>query len=190
MKNWQTIMLPQLMQGLEKDERGVPIPYIVLKDRTGKVHFKVNDSSKITDCITNDRCHVCGNKMEGDTWLIGGPKSAFHPAGAFVDAPVHKACGTYSLQVCPYLAYSGYNSKETFEEVSAKVNAPNYGFVNFTQDPARVPFFVFIKISSFDISFETKLILPRRPYLDIEFWNDGEKITEREAIALIKKSNQ
>ena len=37
-------------------------------------------------------------------WLVGGPASAFHPRGAYVDTPTHYACLRYALQMCPHLA--------------------------------------------------------------------------------------
>ena len=44
----------------------------------------------------------------GERWFVGGPLSAFHEFGAYLDGPMHKECGTFALEHCPYLAAPNY----------------------------------------------------------------------------------
>src|SRR5688572_14177289 len=143
MKNWQQIPMPQLMlDNCERDPRGLPVPFVVLKDEKGKHHFKINDSNKTILCIVKSLCTVCGTQMAtGEKWLVGGIASAFDPKGYYIDHPVHKCCGMYALQVCPYLALRNYDSK-TFDldKLAAQV-AGNVLLNNPTVDQDRLPFF-------------------------------------------------
>lgn len=185
MKNWKTVELPELMKDLPLDKRGLPIPIIILKDKEGNYHFKINDTTIVEKCIADKLCSVCGKPMINDMWLIGGPLSAFHPNGVFGDSPVHKSCGEYALQVCPYLAVSTYNGKLNRELESGVFDG--MAFVNITQTQDRVPFFVFCRISGYNVSRRSieRYIVPVKPYLDVEFWNDGEKITKEQAQKLL-----
>ena len=191
MKNWKKVEIPALMKNLELDRRGFPVPFIILKDKTGVPHFKINDDRKVEECIKNDLCSICGTEMKTDKWMIGGPLSAFHPQGAYIDIPVHKECGEYALQVCPYLAVSTYNGKQTVDDIVAgdfqeDDDTKQLVFKDPTQSKDRVPFFVFNKITGFDVTRRgtDRYIKPHKPYVEVEFWNDGEQITKDAAIKL------
>lgn len=194
MKNWKNIAIPPLMQSLELDSRGYPVPFIVMRDNNNNPHFIVNDDKKVEQCIKEKKCSICGNEMFFDMWMIGGPLSAFHPQGVYIDIPVHKQCGEYALQVCPYLAVSTYNGKKTVDDIQAE-KFDNHGyivFVNPTQSKERVPFFAFCRISGYEVSRSPRgrFIIPKKPYLEVELWNDGEQITKQKAKELQELKNQ
>ena len=69
----------------------------------------MNDAAKVLACGHRKVCGICGQKLERDVWLIGGPGAAFHEHGAFLDPPMHRGCAIYALMVCPYLGarYTG-----------------------------------------------------------------------------------
>lgn len=192
MKNWKKVEIPDLMKDLQVDRRGYPAPYIVLRDKNNVPQFTMNDDTLVEKCIKEKLCSICGKELRDDMWMIGGPMSAFHPQGAYVDIPTHKICGEYALQVCPYLAVSVYNGKKTMDDIDAenfKVDDDKRMiFINPTQSQDRVPFFVFSKISGYAVqrSGMQRYIKPIRPYLEVEFWNDGEKISEEKAVELAK----
>lgn len=186
--------MPENMKDLQVDKRGFPAPYIVLRDNQGVPKFTINDDRKVEECIKDNLCSICGKTMGEDMWMIGGPLSAFHPQGAYVDIPTHKDCGEYALQVCPYLAVSVYNGKSTMSDIDAGKFTVDDGtqqmiFVNPTQYQDRVPFFVFNKITGYDVQRRgiQRYIKPHKPYVEVEFWNDGEQITKDQAIELSKK---
>lgn len=176
------IKIPPIMQKLPLDARGYPIPYVVLYDDKGCPHFKINDDKKVKECADKNLCTVCGTKMDRTSmWLIGGPGSAFHPRGMFVETPVHRDCGLYSLQTCPYLRHNTYN-KKAIHIKDGSFSKP-MAFLDPTMSQERLPFFVFVKISGYQIFWRdigngmmAKSIKPMKPYKVIEFWQEGVKV--------------
>lgn len=184
MKN---IKIPEKMKNLPLDKRGYPIPYIVLIDNNGVPHFKVNDDEKLRTAAKWKFCAICGTRMKnGDMWVIGGPGSAFHPAGHYFDTPTHHECGAYALQVCPYLALRNYDGKESTEKIAEKVvKEAGQIFVNHTVDPNRPIIFVYGQITGFHIQRPdafSQFIRPYRPFVNLEFWRWTEKINSEVAI--------
>ena len=46
MKPQHSIPVPARMQQLPRDQRGYPVPVIVLRDNSGRPHFTMNDEAK------------------------------------------------------------------------------------------------------------------------------------------------
>lgn len=44
MKHFDPATIPAQMQHLDRDKRGLPIPFIVLRDNDNKPHFTINDT--------------------------------------------------------------------------------------------------------------------------------------------------
>ena len=115
-RKWKEIPLPPKMQQMEKDKRGYPVPYIVVRDIHGVPNFAVNDDRRVEHALEHDLCAICGGKMgKDDRWLVGGPLSAFHQHGAYLDTPTHGECLHYALKVCPYLALKKYSQVLTWK---------------------------------------------------------------------------
>lgn len=194
--SWKDVPIPPLMKGLMKDERGFPIPYVVLMDKNNKPLFKINDEQKkVSNCIERRLCSVCGNPMlQGKMWMIGGMKSAYHPQGAFNDTPVHKECGEYALQVCPYLAYTQYSRKPIdFGKVVEATDEKIQGFVDMTQSEERLDFFCFLRVTDFKVkrySIAERYIYPIKPYLEERYWLDGKEITMLDAEAILQSKGK
>ena len=108
-------------------------------------YFKINDERKVDKCIAEKLCSICGEKLNSDMWLIGGPMSAFHPKGAYADIPIHKECGIFALQNCPYMAYTKYTAKTPLGLLESKID--DLMLYNPTQDTNRLLYFVFVKIT-------------------------------------------
>lgn len=172
------------MSRIDKLEKykGLPIPYVVLRDKEGIPSFKINDTLLQNRCVDENLCTICGESLEDDMWFIGGPLSAFHPHGAYVDAPVHKECGVFALQNCPYMAYTKYKAKGVSEREMNKHDG--YAFYNPTQSDARLPYFVFVKSRGYvvkNVRLSERFFKPIRPYVEVEYWKDGQQITEEDA---------
>lgn len=191
MKDYKTIPLPELMQKhCKTDKRGLPVPYVVLVDNDGVPHFKVNDQVKSLKAIFEDRCSICGQVMSIDNrWMIGGPRSALHAQGAYIDTPVHKECGEYALQVCPYLAYSGYTAKTDIEKLQKQVSG-NFLMQDPTVDQGRVPLFIFARTTGIKFNLVTKYVTPDRPFKEMEYWNNGEKLDQVTALTMLNNYSQ
>lgn len=195
MTSWKDIEVPEKMESLKKDHRGFPIPHAVLIDSEGTPHFKVNDSRKRDRCVKYKICSICGKpmarKVDGkiifDMWMVGGPGSAFHKNGAFIDGPVHEECSTYALKVCPYLAARNYMNHMDIDKVIDKVKTDDVLLVDPTMDPNRPKAFIQIQIEAYKVIREGNgtYIIPKRPYLDVRYWNKGFEIDVVEASELI-----
>lgn len=176
-----SIRIPDRMKHLKVDARGYAIPYGVIIDRDGTVHFAINDEHIRRDSIQRDLCSICGKPLLRGRWFVGGPLSAFHPQGAFVDPPMHYECSHYALQVCPYLAAPRYTKEIGQAKADAKRSAldENMILIDNTMIPGRPRDDTFIAICTagqdvFD-NFNTK---PKHPYITVEFWLHG-KMRER-----------
>ena len=188
MKHISKVPVPKLIQeNCKQDPRGLYVPVVVLKE--GDVyHFKINDNRIVKSCVANKCCSVCGTALKDDVWFIGGPASVFHKRGAIADLPVHKECGEYALQACPYMAYSRYTSKTNLEKLYERLQDKNILLENTTLDNNRVPVFCFVKASDYTIHMTHTLVFkPVMPYLEVEFWNDGVQLSKEEGEQILKE---
>lgn len=188
MKHFKEIPVPKVIEeNCDKDKRGLYVPFIVLKE--GDVHhFKINDHNKVAVCVHTKCCSVCGTELKDDSWFIGGPASVFHKRGAIADLPVHKSCGEYSLQVCPYLAYGRYTSKTDLEKLYERLENKTLMLVNTTIDNDRVPLFCFVKSNDYEVKHSyTTLFKTKIPYQEIEFWYDGEQLSQETGEKILKE---
>jgi len=165
---------------MQRDKRGFPIPYIILRDKSGQPHFTINDEEKRTECLVKRRCAVCGKHLEKTFWFVGGPMSAFHENGAYLDTALHQECMEYALQVCPYLAAPRYQSR-----IDAKKLDPDlfdgYIMMNNTMIPGRPTVFVCVKTSDFTIMYNGYIRL-QRPYLNIQYWDQSVRLSVEEGM--------
>ena len=97
------IPIPERMRHL-KVYRGYAVPWGVLIDADGTPQFAINMEEARDLMIHADLCGICGKPLFRGRWFVGGPASALHPRGAYIDMPIHNECKDYALQACPYLA--------------------------------------------------------------------------------------
>jgi hypothetical protein len=182
--------IPDQMKRLDRDPRGYPIPWIVYRDATGRSHFQINDDVRRYDCIRLDLCSICGHKLSRGRWFVGGPMSAFHEAGAFIDPPLHHPCMRYALQVCPYLAAPNYAKRIDGKTVSK--DDPNLMLLDPTAIARRPEFFVAVmavgqKLVGHPLAPN---IVPTRPYRRVEYWRHGHRLTAEEGELLLKQDRE
>lgn len=180
------------MLDLPTDKRGYPIPFIIAEDKHGTPRFQINDDTKVEQCIRFDLCAICGTHMGVKSkWLVGGPLSAFHAHGSYIDTPTHHACLQYALKVCPYLAVSRYQRRIDLANVAAG-DFDELLLQDPTQSEERVPFFVAVNVKRYKVSrpgLGQRYLQPDRDYLAIELWNNGEQIHRDEALELFRAHN-
>lgn len=185
--------IPPAMQDLQKDHRGYPIPVIVLYDKEGKPHFTINDEYKRQLVIRADRCPISGKPLHRARWFLGGPLSAFHPQGTYIDTPMLYECMVYALKVCPWLAAKHYD-KRLGDKTLKPEDAP--GLV--THDPSmmhnRPALFVAVQTTRQDFHVATiagqpmvQYVAPRRPYKQVEFWFEGEKLSHEAGLNILDR---
>jgi hypothetical protein len=192
--DWRSVPIPERMQHLPKDVRGFPIPANVLVV-DGKPYFTINDSRWTNEkAIGERRCSLCGEVLT-TAWFIGGPLSCFNEYGAFRDPPVHYECGTYALQVCPYLVMPSYNKRLDDKQAKQDRLAAKAGlaaYVDPTVLDTRPPFFGVCQT----LGYRAKQVagtlgfIPKRPWVRYEIWAGGRQITDPEKISALAAEYQ
>jgi hypothetical protein len=189
------IPIPIHLSKNDRDRRGFPIPFIVYRDQNGVPHFTVDDVGKQSLTLSKKLCALCGKVLKlGQMWLISGPASSFAEDGLFTTPPAHEECARYSVRVCPFLAaptYSRYIADKTLNPQAVHDAA----YVHNDQiAPPRPLFLVLARTSGIKLidsqdGSGKKYVLPRRPWKDVEFWQHGEQITQREAEMIAEASD-
>ena len=186
------VPVPALMAKLPRDQRGLPIPVMTMRDGAGRPLFTVNDGATTDRLIEQDRCPLCGNKFHRARWLVGGPLTAFHPNGAFIDPPMHGECMRYALQVCPYLAAPKWTTLGTAELKFAQsdfgpdaiaVATPHHP-TPFRERPALFIAVQFIGPCPVHTSPHSgnRMFTPRS-YRQVQYWRHGAQLSKAEGEA-------
>jgi hypothetical protein len=171
------IAIPERMQRLPRDKRGLPIPTIVFRDDDGNPHFTINDSRRREFVLKSDRCAICNHALFRGRWYVGGPASAFDPRGAYLDPPMHHECARYALQVCPYLAAPHYGRLIDGATLDPDKHAALIA-LDATVDNTRPPLFVAVMALGHLTTAEGYL-LPKKPFRRVEFWKHGKRLAVR-----------
>lgn len=171
--DWKKVPLPERMRNLPTDARGYPIPANILKDEAGVYHFIINDENKRHEQIELQHCAICDGDLNGEFWFVGGPLSALHPDGAYVDTAQHYERVTYALQVCPYLATRPYKRPDP-EKVAGRVSMTSKTmlYVDPTMIPGQPEVFLLVMANEFDIIQHGQYVKPRS-IIKTEAWIDG-----------------
>lgn len=187
--NHKEVPIPNWMKNLPLDKRGYPITFTTtIAD--GKPYFEVVDEYKRQLCLKEDLCSVCGRKLVKNRALVGGPLSAFHDGGAYIDVPMHIECAQYALQVCPYLAVPGYKKVSDLEKLRDRTGVP---VASNTMMPDRPELFVLIvhqkarHIMHENYPMLVKYVKPVVPYKWAEYWRDGKRIDDDAGLAEAKE---
>jgi hypothetical protein len=175
MKN--DVPIPENMRYLPRDKRGYPIPTIVFRDSDGNPHFTINAEERREFVLKLDRCGICNHPLSRGRWFVGGPLSAFHERGAFIDPPMHHACAQYALRVCPYLAMPSWTHSIEAKTLDPKKIAVPI-LVDHTVDNTRPDFFI-CAMAIGQRRNENGYIIPKRPYRRVEFWAHGKCLAIR-----------
>jgi hypothetical protein len=180
------------MKKLTIDSRGYPIPWIVQIGNTGEPHFIINDFIRVDKCRKGDLCGICGQSLMRGRWFIGGPLSAFHPNGAYIDPPMHKECMEYAMQVCPYISMSNYNAFK-MHELRKNIKTPKdlggVVLVDETMIPGRPAIFVCVHARA-SRALNSGHFCPAKPYIGVQYWRHGQQITKGDTIEYLLDINE
>jgi len=175
--------MPPRIAALERDRRGYPIPWNVLRAEDGSPLFTINDDRKAWRAVRDKICPICGVRLGRWCWFVGGPLSAFDPNGWFLDLPGHDTCIEYALATCPYLAAPRYLRPLNVIDPSKLPEAAKI-LLDETRIPERPG--VFVMVAGSGIEYRDRGLLqpfvrPLRPLIEWRFWRHGKRITEDEA---------
>ena len=177
------VQIPDRMAHLELDHRGYPIPWTVYRDENNRGHFQINDGAKRLEAIFNELCPICGKKLLRGRWFVGGPMSAFHERGAYVDPPMHNECARYALMVCPYLAVPHYGKR--VEDKTLGSSRPTL-LVDETMIERRPDLFISVMATRQHVTGNVSpRIIPGKPFVRVEYWRHGKQLKPAEGLALL-----
>jgi hypothetical protein len=177
--------MPARIRALPRDRRGYPIPVTVMRDKMHLPHFTMNDALIVARCARDRLCGICGERLGVFACFVGGPGSAFHPAGRYFDGPMHRDCGAFALRTCPYLALAGTYARQIGGRTLRPDAVPD-GRVLIAEDPtvhAPQPA-VFVLGSCRRFHVEGRHFVPDRPWIEVQFYRGGQEIGNGEARAL------
>jgi hypothetical protein len=181
--------IPDRIARLEKDVRGYPIPWNVLRGDDGFPHFTVTDDRKAWRAIRESLCPICGERLGRWRWLVGGPRSAFDPNGYYIDLPVHRDCGEFALATCPYLAAPKYLGRLDVVHpehlpVAAKV------VIDETMLPDRPEVFVAVMSDRIELVDRAPLTPYHKPaeLFEWRYWRHGREINETQALPFLRRA--
>lgn len=188
--NVRAIELPLRMRGLPKDHRGYPVPVNVFRDTDGRPHFTINDEHVRQRLIRGDACAICGQSLLRGRWFVGGPLSAFHPQGAYLDTPMHEECCGYAMRACPYLATQSFTKRIDSKTLDPDKAGGALVLVDPTMIPNRPDPFVAVMctaqaLTTLPGSDFVRYLRPKRPYLRAKFWRDGVQLRFAEGLAAV-----
>lgn len=194
------VPMPPRIASLTRDRRGYPIPFIALRDTDGIPHFTINDHMKVMHARMRKVCSICGKGFEvfqdsrgkrnptpenAGMWFVGGPMSAFHPHGAYIDPPAHRECHEYALRVCPYLAAPSYARRiEGATLDPAKLPRYMVGFVDSAMIPERPEVFVSVWCEDHIAVGPGGMYMKPAGVRAYQFWRHGERVPAQEAAQL------
>lgn len=84
-------------------QNGYPVPFFVVKLKTGLYDFRVLDLSKVQSAIRFKLCWICGEPLGAYQAFLGGPLMAVNRASG--EGPCHRDCALYAVRVCPFMVH-------------------------------------------------------------------------------------
>lgn len=171
--------IPKSMRTLERDARGYPIPFIVMRDKSGKPQFTINDFRMVEKCRSKRLCAICGKRLDGKYWFVGGSRCFIHEHGAFVDPPLHEECARYALRVCPFLAAPSYAKRIDDRLLKAKDRPDGVAIATVAHMLPEQPERFGLGLSRFFSIIDTDQqgLLYKVPRWDyVEWWKAGEQV--------------
>lgn len=182
-------MMPVRIAHLDRDARGFPIPWNVLRGDDGTPFFTVSDDRKMARALREELCPICGGPLGRWRWFVGGPRSAFDANGWYTDLPNHHDCARFALATCPYLAAPNFHSHLPNIPHAEKLPEEAMALLDPTVIPERPALFVAIagtRIEVLDRGPLPPYVRPRPPILDYEFWRHGTPLSDSDALPMLR----
>lgn len=182
--------MPERIARLERDKRGYPIPWNVLRGVDGVPIFTVNNDQRHWQAIRQELCPICGERLGRWRWWAGGPRAAFHEHGWYLDLPGHRECIRFALETCPYLAAPSYIPNRIDVPDPAKLLPQQRIMIDQSMDHNRPPLFVAVCADRAELQENGPLMLPYtrplRPVAQYEFWLHGKQIPPHRALPILR----
>jgi hypothetical protein len=93
--------MPERIERLPIDARGYPVPFFVAWVN-GEPDHRIVDPAKLTKCVKERRCWVCGEPLGRFLVFTLGPMCCITRTSG--EPPAHLGCALFSVQACPFLS--------------------------------------------------------------------------------------
>ena len=168
MKPWRDLSeveIPARIARLTRDERGYPIPVNVLV-ADGVPDFRTIDPTKVMWAAQHKRCALCGDPLGSHIAFVGGPRSM--ESRWFADAPMHRDCAIYALQVCPFLAAPSFGYRKSVPDDTA---------VNLLVPTERPEVFGLGVTRGYELAMHGgHLLWHAKPFESLSWWKGGREV--------------
>lgn len=161
--------IPFRLSRRPRDARGYVIPFAQFVKPDGTPDFRVMDDHLTGKAVRRRLCGLCGEKMRGDVYFIGGPSCVEN--GYFYDPAMHKECALYAIQTCPHLA----RAKGKYAPTPDKIE----GATSFTvgeMKTIKAEWFGLMRATGYTSSRSDQgmiVIKADMPWVSVERWRDG-----------------
>lgn len=175
MKAWtdlNAVPKPAYIAALPVDSRGYPVQYTAATLANGQPDFRVVDEEKWAKGFERKRCGICGQKISGLFYFVGGPKSI--KSRMFFDLHMHQSCAEYALQVCPFLAAPkfSYSNKTDYDLADGKVSETVHSVL-----PDRPAYFGLGGTAGYRLRQNgNDILIFTDPFISVHWWKDGKRL--------------
>lgn len=174
-----TVPVPTRLARRPRDHRGFVVPYFVATIN-GEPDFRVIEPSVMADCVNNNRCWLCGDKMGVHLAFVLGPMCTINKL--ISEPPSHKECAEYALKVCPFLTRPRMRRNEKglpdqYVEAAGFHNDRNPGIMALWITRSYQPFRPH--------AGRDGVLFRVGPYERVEWWKEGRRATRDEAVAAL-----
>jgi hypothetical protein len=167
------LAIPPRLSQRPRDPRGFPIPFAQWIAEDGTPDFRILDQERVGRCLRLRLCGLCGHKMGGHLFFIGGPACVRH--GQFYDPAMCRDCALFALKTCPHLA----RSKGRYSDPAAVPVAPGYKFAARDMAPDKADSFALMETNQYSAEFQRGgyLIRARLPWAAVVWYRDALPVT-------------
>jgi hypothetical protein len=164
--------IPYRLAGRPRDARGLVIPFVQFIKADGTPDFRVLDDALMARAVRHRLCGLCGDKIRGDVYFIGGPLCVEN--GFFYDPPMHKDCARYAICTCPHLA----RSKGRYApQPEPGTTGPGIALIAGAMDISKkAEWFGLMRATGYQSSHTETMMLvikAKLPWVSVERWRDG-----------------
>jgi hypothetical protein len=165
--------IPFRLSSRPRDARGFVVPFAQFIKPDGTPDFRTMDEERTGKAVRRRLCALCGEKMRGDVYFVGGPKSV--ESGYFYDPAMHRECSLYALQTCPHLA----RAKGKYAPVPDRIEGAL--MIVGAMDDKKAEWFGLMRSTGYTSGRSDNgmhVIRANMPWVSVERWRDGKLIHE------------
>jgi hypothetical protein len=164
------VSIPARLRHRPRDARGYVIPFVQFIGDDGLPNFAVMDHRKVSRCLRQRRCGLCGEVMGIHLYFIGGDLCVVNRY--FYDPPMHRDCAIYALEACPHLA----RSKGRYREPPTSIEGATIIVGDMQTKKAERFALMHTGAYTFGKAATGMLTVKAAPWIDVQWWKEGSPV--------------